>query len=159
MFIVFLYFLLLLYDIFIYSIAVSSSRGSSPSREGTLVSYASCIGKQILYHSHHLESPYYICVYEYTWSMVIITHIPDLKLFFSFFLMCLGRSLSILLFLLALLIFSICEFLFHQYLLFSIISFLLLILGLLCSSFSSFLRYRLRILISFFFNVYLSMYC
>ena len=116
--------------------------------------------RHILYHSRHLESPYYICVYEYTWSMVIITHIPDVKLLFSFFLMCLARSLSILLFLFALLIFSICEFLFHQFLLFSIIFFLLLILGLFCSSFSSFLRYRLRVLILYlsFFNVYLSMY-
>ena len=48
MFIVFLYFSLL-YDIFIYSIVVPSSKGSSPSRDGTRVSYVSCIGRHILF--------------------------------------------------------------------------------------------------------------
>ena len=34
----------------------SSSRGSSPSRDLTCISYISCIGKQILYHLLHLGS-------------------------------------------------------------------------------------------------------
>ena len=37
-------------------IATPSSRGSSRSRDRTWVSYVSCIGRQVLYHSHHLES-------------------------------------------------------------------------------------------------------
>ena len=37
--------------------AMPSSRGSSQPRERTCVSYISCIGRQVLYHSHHLGSP------------------------------------------------------------------------------------------------------
>ena len=33
------------------------SRGSSQSRDQTRASYASCIGRQVLYHYHHLRSP------------------------------------------------------------------------------------------------------
>ena len=36
-------------------VAISSSRGSSRPRDRTLVS---CIGRQVLYHSCHLESPF-----------------------------------------------------------------------------------------------------
>ena len=39
-------------------VAISSSRGSSQSRDRTCVSYVSCIGRQVLYHYHHLGSPY-----------------------------------------------------------------------------------------------------
>ena len=38
-------------------VAVPSSRGSSQSRDGTCVSYTSCIGRQVLYHQHHLGNP------------------------------------------------------------------------------------------------------
>ena len=37
-------------------VAVPSSRGSSPSRDQTCISYISCIGRQVLYH---LGSPSY----------------------------------------------------------------------------------------------------
>ena len=36
---------------------LSSSRGSSWPRDGTRVSYVSCIGRRALYHWHHLGSP------------------------------------------------------------------------------------------------------
>ena len=35
-------------------VAMPSSRGSSPLRDGTSMSYVSCIGKLFLYHQHHL---------------------------------------------------------------------------------------------------------
>ena len=38
-------------------VAMPSSRGSSPSRDQVLMSYISCIGRQVLYHYHHLRSP------------------------------------------------------------------------------------------------------
>ena len=38
-------------------VAVPSSRGSSPPRDWTHVSYVSCIGRQVLYHYCHLGSP------------------------------------------------------------------------------------------------------
>ena len=38
-------------------VAMSSSRGSSPPRDRTWVSYVSCIGRQVLYHECHLGSP------------------------------------------------------------------------------------------------------
>ena len=41
-------------------VAMPSSRGSSRPREGTHVSYVSCIGRQVLYHWCHLESLYII---------------------------------------------------------------------------------------------------
>ena len=39
-------------------VAMPSSRGSSWPRDQTCVSYISCIGKQVLYHSCHLGSPF-----------------------------------------------------------------------------------------------------
>ena len=36
---------------------VPSSRGSSKPRDQTRTFYISCIGRQILYHKRHLESP------------------------------------------------------------------------------------------------------
>ena len=41
-----------------YWTAISSSRGSSRPRDQTRVSYVSCIGRQTLYHQHHLGSPF-----------------------------------------------------------------------------------------------------
>ena len=38
-------------------IAISYSRGSSQNRDRTHVSYISCMGRQVLYHSCHLGSP------------------------------------------------------------------------------------------------------
>ena len=37
-------------------VAVPSSRGSSQPRDGTHISYISCIGRQVLYHQRHLGS-------------------------------------------------------------------------------------------------------
>ena len=37
-------------------VAMPSSRGSSQPRDGTCVSYVSCVGRQVLYHYHHLGS-------------------------------------------------------------------------------------------------------
>ena len=37
-------------------VAMLSSRGSSQLRDQTRVSYVSCIGRQVLYHQHHLGS-------------------------------------------------------------------------------------------------------
>ena len=34
-----------------------SSRGSSQPRDQTCISYTSCLGRQVLYHWHHLGSP------------------------------------------------------------------------------------------------------
>ena len=49
-------------------VAIPSSRGSSWPRDRTHFSYISCTGRQILYHQHHLGSPYIIYTY------VIRTH-------------------------------------------------------------------------------------
>ena len=38
-------------------VAMPSSRGSSPPRDRTRVSYVSCIGRWVLYHQCHLGSP------------------------------------------------------------------------------------------------------
>ena len=40
--------------------AMPSTRGSSQPRDRTWVFYVSCIGKQILYHQHHLRSPNFL---------------------------------------------------------------------------------------------------
>ena len=34
-----------------------SSRGSSPPRDQSCIFYVSCIGRQVLYHKHHLGGP------------------------------------------------------------------------------------------------------
>ena len=38
-------------------VAMPFSRGSSQSRDQTLISFISCIGRWVLYHLHHLGSP------------------------------------------------------------------------------------------------------
>ena len=38
-------------------VAMPSSRGSSLSRDQTRASYISCIGRQVLFHWHHLGNP------------------------------------------------------------------------------------------------------
>ena len=38
-------------------VAVPSSRESSQPRDGTCVSYVSCVGRQVLYHSAAWEAP------------------------------------------------------------------------------------------------------
>ena len=38
-------------------VAMPSSRGFSWLRDRTHISYISCIGRQVLYHEHHMESP------------------------------------------------------------------------------------------------------
>ena len=54
-------------------VAISSFRGSSWPRDGTCVSYVSCIGRQILYHWHHLESPYFYIQPPYLVSLSYFT--------------------------------------------------------------------------------------
>ena len=41
-------------------VAMPFSRGSSPPRDLTCVSYITCIGRQVLYHWCHLGSPKYV---------------------------------------------------------------------------------------------------
>ena len=38
-------------------VTMPSSRGSSHSRDWSCISYISCIGRQVLYHWHHLGNP------------------------------------------------------------------------------------------------------
>ena len=38
-------------------VAMPSSKGSSQLRDRTYISYVSCIGRQVLYHQHHLGIP------------------------------------------------------------------------------------------------------
>ena len=45
--------------------AIASSRGSSPPRDQTCVSYISCIGRQVLYHQRHLGAPG-MCMHTHT---------------------------------------------------------------------------------------------
>ena len=44
-------------------VAISSTRGSSQTRDQTCISCVSCIGKRVLYHWCHLGSP------EFSWSL------------------------------------------------------------------------------------------
>ena len=46
-------------------VAMLSSRGSSQLRDQTRVSYVSCIGRQVLYHQHHLGSPVVVTWIKY----------------------------------------------------------------------------------------------
>ena len=45
------------------SVAMLSSRRSSQTRDQTLISYISCIGRQVLYQWHHLGSPHVIIIH------------------------------------------------------------------------------------------------
>ena len=49
-------------------VAMSSSRGSSQTRNQTHVSHVSCIGRHVLYHRHHLGS------LHSTWTYLVITY-------------------------------------------------------------------------------------
>ena len=49
-------------------IAISSFKRSSQPRDQTCVSYLSCIGRQILYHCWHLESPRILVMTHQRWS-------------------------------------------------------------------------------------------
>ena len=54
-------------------VAIASSRGPSRPRDGIPVSYVSCIGRQVLYHSSHLRSPssMYSSVYMFSPNLPI----------------------------------------------------------------------------------------
>ena len=43
-------------------VAMPSSKGSCWPKDWTRISYISCIGRQVLYHQHHLGIPY--CLFE-----------------------------------------------------------------------------------------------
>ena len=49
-------------------IAMASSRGSSWPRDWTHNSYVSCIGRRVLYHWHHLGTPFHSFRYIYKFS-------------------------------------------------------------------------------------------
>ena len=51
-------------------VVMSSSRESSWPRDWTCISYVSCIGRQILYHQHHLGSP---------WKAIMLSKIRQRK--------------------------------------------------------------------------------
>ena len=54
------------------------SRGSSQPRDRTLVSYVSCIGRQVLYHWRHLGSPS-VCIHVFNSPYLqVTTHPPTL---------------------------------------------------------------------------------
>ena len=46
-------------------VAMLSSRASSQRRDGTCISYLSCVGSQVLYHQRHLGRPWY-----HTWLLI-----------------------------------------------------------------------------------------
>ena len=69
-------------------IVTSSSRGPSPPRDQTQISYVSCFGSQVLYRQHHLGSSQYVYVIEYftsiQFSSVALLYIFTLD-YFSYF--------------------------------------------------------------------------
>ena len=58
-------------------VAMPSSRESSQLRDGTHISYVSCVGRQVLYHWSHLGSPFrcIILVIPHNTPVDVITHI------------------------------------------------------------------------------------
>ena len=48
-------------------VAMSSSKGSSWSRDQICISYVSCIGRQVLYHQHHLEHSMKVKSLSWVW--------------------------------------------------------------------------------------------
>jgi len=65
--------------------AMPSSRGSSQLRDQTCVSYASCIGRQVLYHQHHQGSPGVVTWIKYIkCALGKQSNIVDLQCFVSF---------------------------------------------------------------------------
>ena len=53
-------------------VAMPFSRGSSQSRDRTHISYVSWIGRQVLYHEHHLGSPLLLIQIYYSHSFFFI---------------------------------------------------------------------------------------
>ena len=51
------------------------SQGSSPPRDGTHISYASCIGRWVLYLRHHLGSPPNIYI---VWASLVSQMVKNL---------------------------------------------------------------------------------
>ena len=45
-------------------VAISSSRGSSQPRNQTCVSCVSCVGRQIIYHQHHMSNTYVFKIFS-----------------------------------------------------------------------------------------------
>ena len=64
-------------------VAMSSSRGSSQLRDRTCVSCASCIGKQVLYHQHHLGSPRKQV--ESTFHFLALPFLPTVTFFLCYY--------------------------------------------------------------------------
>ena len=57
-------------------VAMTSFRGSSRSRDQIRVSYISCIGRQVLYHQHHLGSPVSSYCLKIPWFLVVVVVQP-----------------------------------------------------------------------------------
>ena len=53
-------------------VAISFSRVSSQPRDWNCVSYVSCIGRQVLYHYHHLGGPNSVLSINETFSLLIL---------------------------------------------------------------------------------------
>ena len=54
-------------------VVMSSFRGSPRPKNRTLISYVSCIGRQVLYHWHHLRSLY---IYIQTETEITVLYLP-----------------------------------------------------------------------------------
>ena len=70
-------------------IAMPSSRGSSLLRDGSCVSYISCIGRRVLYHQHHPGSP------EFTVQFSSVQSLSHVRLFATSWTAAHQASLSI----------------------------------------------------------------
>ena len=67
-------------------VALPSSRASSQPRDQTCVSYVSCIGRWVLYHWDHLESPY--LKYHDPWEGSDLRDCPSTQIY------CQGREVG-----------------------------------------------------------------
>ena len=56
-------------------VAVLSSRESSQPRHWTSVSSISCFGRQVLYHKHHLGSPFLECQEQLKYNEYLVFHL------------------------------------------------------------------------------------
>ena len=58
-------------------VAMPSSRASSQPRDQTHISYISCVGRQVLYHYHHLGNPLtFLSLSHNSWSSLHHSHNP-----------------------------------------------------------------------------------
>ena len=73
-------------------VAMLFARGFSPPRDRTCFSYVSCIGRQVLYHQHHLGSPFLGRLSYYLQTVRVLLLFSPFGLFlFLFFSDCHGQ--------------------------------------------------------------------